>query len=375
MARCAASGTFGLTVPAPHDPEIATLLFEHARDIVLVIDAESGALVDANAAAELAYGYERAELLGLTIFQLRVADPEPVSAQMQRANHEGILFRTVHQRKDGSTFPVEVSSRGQTIGGRRMLLSVIRDIAERCRLESEREALIETTRRALEVREEFLVIASHELRSPVTNANLQLFQLARLVERAGCDASIANATRAALGEVRRLSTLITTLLDAQHEAGQVVLARGPVELAELISQVAARLRGRAELVGSSVIVDVPVVRGEWDRLRLEQVFTNLLVNALKYGRGGAIEVRGALEGQQVRVDVRDHGIGIAPGDAARIFEKFERAVPTSDGGLGLGLFITRQLVDAHGGTLSFDSVPGQGTTFHVCLPLQQRAVS
>jgi PAS domain S-box-containing protein len=353
-----------------HDPEIATLLFEHARDIVLVIDAESGALVDVNEAAELAYGYERAELLALTIFELRVSDPDPVLTQMQRANDAGILFRTVHQRKDGSTFPVEVSSRGQTIGGRRMLLSVIRDITERCRLENEREALIETTRRALEVREEFLVIASHELRSPVTNANLQLFHLARLVERAGGDPAIENATRAALGEVRRLSTLITTLLDAQQAAKQVVLARGPVDLADLITEVAGRLRGRAELVGSSLKIDVPAVRGQWDRLRLEQVFTNLLVNALKYGRGGAIEVLAAVEGSQVRVDVRDNGIGIAPVDAARVFEKFERAVPTSDGGLGLGLFITRQLVDAHGGTLSFDSVPGQGTTFHVCLPLQ-----
>ncbi len=352
-----------------HDPEIATFLFEHARDILLVIDAESGQIADANEAAELAYGYSRAELLARTIFELRVADPGPVTSQMERANAEGILFRSVHQRRDGSTFAVEVNSRGQTIGGRRMLLSVVRDITERRRLEAELEALIATTRRALELREEFLVIVSHELRSPVTNISLQLQQLARLVDRSGTEGRTLAATRHALTEVDRLSALISTLLDAQQAAGHIVLGRGSVDLAEIVGEVATGLRGRAEAAGSSLQVTVPTVRGHWDRLRLHQVFTNLLVNAVKYGRGRPIEVSGSVDETHAYVDVRDHGIGIAPADVGRVFEKFERAVPQSYGGLGLGLYITRQLVEAHGGTISLDSVLGEGSTFHVRLPL------
>lgn len=354
------------------DPEIARFLFEHARDILLVIDADSGQIIDANLAAEHAYGYGREALLGLTIFQLRAADLEPVPAQMRRANTEGLLFRALHQRRDGTTFPVEVNSTGETIRGRRILLSVIRDITEQRRQEIERDALIENTQRALRMREEFLAIVAHELRSPVTNMSMKFDQFVRQVDRTSADPALASAARDALGEVARLSTLITRLLDAQQLAGQIVLARGVVDLSEVVTEVVARVRGRAESLGSAVLVEVPSVFGEWDRLCLEQVFTNLLVNALKFGRGRPIEVSATVDEPNVRVEVKDQGIGIAAADAPRIFEKFQRAVPPAYGGLGLGLYITRQLVEAHGGSISFESAPGEGTTFRVKLPRAAR---
>jgi two-component system sensor kinase FixL len=360
-------------VTASHSAEIATFLFEHARDILLVIDGCSGRIVDANEAAELAYGYSRSDLLARTIFEIRAADPETVPAQMAAANNEGILFRTVHQRRDGSTFPVEVNSRGHAFGGRRMLLSVVRDISERCRFEAEREALIATTRRALELREEFLVIVSHELRAPVTNVSLHLQQLMRQLERGSADARITNATEDALAEIARLSSLISTLLDAQQVAGEIVLARGVVDLADLVNEVVTRLRRRAELAGSPLRVAVPAVRGDWDRLRLEQVLTNLLVNALKYGGGQPIDVSGSIEDAHALVEVRDRGIGIAAEDAERIFEKFARAVPPAYGGLGLGLYIVRRLVEAHGGTITVESALGCGSTFRLRLPLRDAA--
>ena len=96
---------------------------------------------------------------------------------------------------------------------------------------------------------------------------------------------------------------------------------------------------------------------------------NLLVNALKYGRGGLIEVTGTVDNGHVEIAVRDHGIGISEADRVRIFEKFERAMPAAYGGLGLGLYITRQLIEAHGGSISVDSIPGEGSTFRVRLPL------
>lgn len=345
------------------------LMFEHARDILLVIDGESGHIVDANAAAEAAYGYPRDELLSRTIHAIRAADPDTVPAQMAAASKQGILFRTVHQRRDGSTFPVEVNSRGEMISGRRMLLSVVRDISVRQRLEAEREALIATTRRALDLREEFLVIASHELRAPVTNVSLHLQQMLRQLDRCTSDPRLTTATQDALAEVTRLSSLISTLLDAQQVAGDIVLARGTVDLADLVNDVASRLRRRAELVGSALHVVMPAIRGDWDRLRLEQVLTNLLVNALKYGAGKPIDVSGREEDSHALVEIRDHGIGIAPCDSERIFEKFARAVPRAYGGLGLGLYITRRLVEAHGGTISVESAVGEGSTFRVRLPL------
>lgn len=352
-----------------HDPEISQFFFEHARDILIVLDAATGRVVDANAAAEIAYGYPREELIGMTVYQLR-ADPTDVRLQMAAADMAGVLFETIHRRKDGSVLNVEINSRGVTIGNRRLLVSVIRDITERKRHEREREALIETTQRALALRDEFLVVASHELRSPITNVSLQLQRLERTLERAELR-ELLPQMQAARGEVTRLATLINTLLDAQNvKGGHIALARSEVDLADLVRDVAERLRPRAELAGSPILIDVHSQRGQWDRLRLDQVFTNLIVNALKYGRGRPIQILGDRADGFARIDVRDQGIGISHQDADRIFEKFERAVPPAYGGFGLGLYITRQLVEAHGGSITLCSTPGQGSTFSVALPLE-----
>src|SRR5262245_37846468 len=122
---------------------------DHVRDIFLVIDVKDGRLLDANVVAERAYGYGRAQLLAMTVYDLRVDAPQPVTAQMATADHAGILFETVHRRRDGSTFPVEVSSRGETIGERRVLVSLIRDITERKRTAAELERLLAASEAAL----------------------------------------------------------------------------------------------------------------------------------------------------------------------------------------------------------------------------------
>jgi PAS domain S-box-containing protein len=350
-----------------HDPEIGTLLFEHARDIMLVLDAGTGQLLDANEAAIRAYGYTYEELLQLTIFELR-ADPSKVPQQMAIASAEGILFETTHRRKDGQTFDVEVNSRGHTRHGRALLLSVIRDTSLRKQHEAERRALIETTDRTLGSREEFLLVASHELRAPTTNVSLQLQHLVRMLERTEHEQLVA-PVRAALDEVLRLSALMTSLLDAQHDMrGHIALAPTELDLGDCIREVTERLRPRADVAGSPIAVDVPSLRGRWDQLRMTQVFTNLLANAIKFGRGAPIRVEGLAEDKRVIVRVHDQGIGIEHRDAERIFEKFERAVPANYGGLGLGLYVTRQLILAHGGSISVASVLDTGSTFEVVLP-------
>lgn len=351
-----------------HDVEIPGHLFEHARDIILVIDGASGAIVDANRAAELAYGWTREELRERTVFDLREPPVVAVEAQMKRAQELGILFETLHKRRDGSTFPVEVSARGDVIGGRPVLVSIVRDITERRRFEAEREALLLATQRALAVRDEFLVIASHELRAPVTNISLRLQQLSRLIERGAVRATLRVVGDAVHTEARRMVMLIDALLDAQAVKGQLVLHRTDVELSAVVAEVVDQLRSRAEQAGSEVIVDVPEVHGRWDRMRIEQVVSNLVSNAIKYGRGRPVRVVGRADAAGAHLEIVDEGIGISQEDIDRIFGKFERAVPSHYGGLGLGLFIARQIIEAHDGVIYVQSTPGIGSTFRVVLP-------
>ncbi|MEW5851982.1 MAG: ATP-binding protein [Myxococcota bacterium] len=230
---------------------------------------------------------------------------------------------------------------------------------------------------AVQARDEFLSIASHELKTPLTSLVLQIQSLRRMAQRFGSlDQAPPDVVAASLEgvdrQLKRLDGLVGNLLDvARITAGRLGLSLEDVDLASLTRDVVERFAQQAAQAGCSLVVgaDTPV-RGRWDRIRVEQVITNLLSNAVKYGAGGPVEVSVAEVGGQARLAVRDHGMGISPEDVPRIFERFERAVPARHyGGLGLGLFITRQIVTAHGGTISVTSQPGQGSTFTVDLPL------
>ncbi len=353
------------------DAAITEHIFEHARDIILVICAESGAFVDANRAAELAYGYSRDELMQMHIFDLRVECPTEVEQQMLRARSEGILFETKHRRRDGSVFDVEVSSRGQQINGKPLLFSVIRDVSERKQLEGERDELLAATQRALALRDEFLMIASHELRTPVTNFILQLERLQRSLLRETSRAQNIEAAALSLRESRRLAALIDTLLDAQRGKGAITLKRCAFDLAELARDVIQRMDGFASRAGSTIESELQCVIGHWDRVRVDQVLTNIVHNAIKYGRGRPVRVAVSKQDSHALIEVIDSGLGIAAESTHRIFEKFERAVPPSYGGLGLGLYIARQIVNAHDGNVEIISSAGQGTHVRVQLPFQQ----
>lgn len=350
--------------------ELYRELHDHVRDIILVVEADTGRLVEVNRAAEQAYQYGRAELLALTIYDLRVGPPPSVTAQMRAADRQGALFETEHRRRDGSVFPVEVSSRGETLDGGRYLLSIVRDITERKAAEAERQRLLVATQHALATREEFLQVAAHELRTPITIVNLQLHQLRRSLERGDAPDRLAVAADAALAHVDRLGALVQRLLEASQLDHGLRLDVTEVELGELVGQAIERVRTETEAAGVVITTAVPSVRGRWDGLRLEQVLINLLTNALKYGKRHPIAIGARIEGDVVHIEVRDRGIGLAPSETERIFRKFERAVPTAHyGGLGLGLYIARQIVEAHRGAIAVDSTLGEGSTFRVSLPL------
>jgi signal transduction histidine kinase len=244
------------------------------------------------------------------------------------------------------------------------------ELARRAALCLDNARLYRDAQDAIRLRDEFLSIASHELKTPLTVLRLQL----SFVER-HLPSEASERMRAKLDEAqrqaRRLSQLITLLLDVGRiVTGRVSLDRAEMDLTRLVREGVERLRDVFTRAYCSVTLYTPEsVVGRWDALRLEQVIINLLSNAARYGPGKPITVRVESDGTHARVIVRDEGVGIDPEDLPRIFSRFERAVTVRHyGGLGLGLYISREIVESHGGRLSVDSQPGQGATFTVELP-------
>lgn len=233
---------------------------------------------------------------------------------------------------------------------------------------------IDDLRQAVRVRDDFMSIAGHELRTPLTALQLQLQGILRQAEKGGFGSlpeRLIDRLRKGAAQVERLEALIRELLDVSRIAsGRLTLKREQLELVPLVQEVTERFSEQAARAGSPLRVHVQnEPSGRWDRTRLDQVLTNLVSNAIKYGAGRPIDVRVNGDQHEAWIEVRDHGIGIANEDRERIFGRFERAVSERNyGGLGLGLWISRQITDALGGTISVDSTPGQGTTFMVRLP-------
>jgi signal transduction histidine kinase len=227
---------------------------------------------------------------------------------------------------------------------------------------------------AVRSRDEFLAIASHELKTPLTPLTLQIDDFQRVLVRRGLtDEGVTQRLGTMVRQANRLSKLVENLLDLSRiAAGRLTLQPEEFDFSEMVRDVVRRLYPEAEGLGCALDVRADqAVRGRWDQLRLEQVVTNLLANAVKYGASHPIEIEVDSAERSVRLVVRDHGIGMSPQDAARVFERFERAVSVRHyGGLGLGLYITRQIVEAHGGQISVDSRLGSGATFTVVLPVE-----
>jgi len=252
----------------------------------------------------------------------------------------------------------------------------LQELGDRAALTIQNVRLLRTAQEAVRLRDEFLAVASHELKTPLTPLSLKLQGLERMIEP-GSDPHfterLARDVETMRRQVRRLTNLINDLLDvARISGGRLKLRLEEVELPGLVREVASRFEPEVERAGGRIEVSTgEPFTGHWDRLRLEQVVTNLLSNSLKYGPGKPIHVRVEAQAGQARLTVRDEGIGVEPRLRARIFEKFERAVSDRHyGGLGLGLYITRQIVEALGGSIEVESEPQQGATFTVLLPLR-----
>lgn len=221
---------------------------------------------------------------------------------------------------------------------------------------------------AIQARDEFLSIASHELRTPLTALKLRL-QALEQANDVGVEAR--HKCKSAARQAQRIERLIEDLLDvARIATGHWEMQLEEFELTEVVREVVERIREQDPAGASHIHLEASeAVRGYWDRQRIEQLITNLVGNAVRYGLGKPVRASVQADERGVRIAVRDHGIGIAPDEIPRIFERFERAGQRHNpGGLGIGLYVSRKIVEAHEGTIQLESAIGKGTTFVVSLP-------
>jgi signal transduction histidine kinase len=234
--------------------------------------------------------------------------------------------------------------------------------------------------RSLRMRDEFMSLVAHELRTPLNTLFLETQMRSLQLKRGNLPAfnpeQMNNMIKRDERQIKAMIRLIDDMLDVSRmKSGTLSIRPGKVELMALLERVVNDLSLQAAAAGANVVLAPhQPVEGYWDEFRIEQVVVNLLTNAMRYGGGGAVEVSVHDEDGSVRIAVRDHGKGIAPDYIDRIFEPYERGARNGEPkGLGLGLYISRQLAKSHGGELTVESTPGEGATFSLTLPCMATA--
>jgi signal transduction histidine kinase len=231
----------------------------------------------------------------------------------------------------------------------------------------------EELRQAVRVRDEFFSFASHELKDPLASLMLSVEVLRRVVGRQGAvpEDLLRERLDVCKRQGERLAGIIENLLDVSRIAhGRLRPDLEALDLCDLVRDVVERFQEQARAAGSALELGPcgPTI-GYFDRSQVEHVLGNLVSNAIKYGEGRPVSVRLVADASTARIEVEDRGIGIAEADQARVFDRFERATRDHRGtSLGLGLYIVRSIVEAHGGSIALRSEPGRGSTFTVELP-------
>jgi PAS domain S-box-containing protein len=339
-------------------------------DAILSKDLQ-GTIKTWNRGAERIFGYTEAEAVGKSVFLLipedrRHEEPE-ILGRIGRGERID-QYETIRRRKDGSLFPVSLTvspvldPAGRVIGASK----IARDISDQKRFEAE---LKEADRR----KDEFLATLAHELRNPLAPLRTGLYLL-----RQPFDAKHTEQTRAMMErQLTHMVRLIDDLLDVSRiSTGRIELRKEDVDVASAIGQATEAVREMVENRKHTLEVTLPRerIRIRADQVRLAQIVTNLLTNAAKFTEtGGVIRLTVTVEDGELRISVKDNGIGLAPEHVAKIFEMFsqvDKSLARSQGGLGIGLALTRSLVVLHGGSIEARSEGlGKGTEFLVRLPL------
>jgi signal transduction histidine kinase len=358
--------------PAASGEAALTLLLEHEFALA-ILDVQMPGM----------NGFELAELMRSTGRTRRIPIVF-VSAAGRELNHafkgyEAGAVDFLHKPLDGYAVRSKVAVFVDMYRQRRAMGRQVEALEQSRR---EQQALLEKLNaaqldleRAVRMRDDFMSVVAHELRTPLNTLFLETQLRKMQIERG----NLAAFTPEQLGkmvarddrQIRNMVRLIDDMLDVSRiRSGALSVRPAQVELAGLLRRVIDDLEQQALAVGSCITLHAPQpVDGWWDEFRIEQVVVNLLTNALRYGGGKPVEVGLSATPEGARIEVRDHGIGISEQDQQRIFQQFERGGGgKSADGLGLGLYITRQLVEAHGGKISVHSAPGEGSVFRLDLP-------
>ncbi len=257
---------------------------------------------------------------------------------------------------------------------------VVQGLADQAAIAIDNARLFQKNREAIETRDEFLSICSHELRTPLTSLKLQNQLVERALQQSQSQANdsvhqerFAKLVQQSGNQVDRLVRLVEEMLDISRiRSGKLAITAEKVDATNLVRETLERFAPQLQQMKCAVTLNAPPeLIGSWDKLRLEQVIVNLLTNAMKYGQGRPIHIELGRENERAVLAVKDQGIGIAKEHQTRIFERFERAISKSEiSGLGLGLYIVKQIVELHGGAIRVESELGQGSRFVVDLPLR-----
>lgn len=312
--------------------------------------------------------------------------PDLPDAELRAKCIDDEHFRLVRDAGVRAVLSVPLAARGQMLGAVTLCwnrpnphygqadLELIEDVARRAATLIDNARLYLASQEAVRTRSEFLSVASHELNTPLTSLMLAIQHIRHAAAGSPTEhPAIEKQLELLSRQGTRLTRLVNDLLDVSRlEAGRPSLQFTEVDLGTLVREVVARFD--ADIARSRCTVSIAIqsdrpIKGRWDRSLIDRVVTNLLSNALKFGPGEPIEVAVDVDQANARLSIRDHGIGIEPGGLRRIFHRFERAASSRNyGGLGLGLYISRQIVEEHGGTIRCESRVGLGSTFFVELP-------
>ncbi len=365
---------------------------ENIPDMIFVKDAKDLRFVRFNKAGEELLGYKQRDLLGKNdydLFPKSEADFFIAKDRSVLANGSilDIPEEPIQTRLKGERYlhtkkiPIYGTNREPEY-----LLGISEDITERKMSEKTRVELIQTqiakeeAQKGVVLRDDFISIASHELRTPLTALRIQFQMIPRVLKDldfSGKD-KLFELIKKSLHQLDQFSNLTDELLDVSRiSSGHLVLKFEPVSLSSLVSAVLEQYSSEVLDAGCSVSTKLDhSIQSVWDPNRITQVIVNLLTNAIKYGAGKPIEFETKTESGHAKIIVKDQGIGIERHNLEKIFERFERVVPvTRFRGLGLGLYITKQIVIAHGGTIEAESEIGNGSTFTVTLPISPVTVT
>lgn len=262
--------------------------------------------------------------------------------------------------------------------------SILTQLAQIASSAIENTQLLQRETNAVKARDEFLSIASHELKTPLTSLSLNAQIMKKLIQKNDSKVFAPEKIKFFIDQTdkqtKRLNRLVEDILDISRiRTGKLKIEKNAMSLKDLLTDLKHRFDEQFQIqTGSELSLEInDEIHGEWDRMRLEQVMNNLLTNALRYGKNRPVGIKARKTKTKVRIEVRDEGIGIAPENREKIFDRFERAGISANeiSGLGLGLFITRQIVLAHGGKIWVEENADQGSTFVVQLPLKEKTES